>query len=675
MAKTTNILLPDGSTIQVPAWATETTLVAMGQQMQRTNVLTSEMLDGVKEMSDVDDEVIKAINNTINATTTNAETDLKQSKNQNGAIVGAVKAVNNTATFFGDSAKPMSSMVGALKSLSKNMDGPTGKGGLAKLTKSLKLEGFFKKFGGALDVAADVALAWAGWNAAKFEQFAEVQQKMIDSGSIFYDSAGEFDKLYEQSFRSGVTYNAFADTISNYGSTMTALGGNVSKGSKKFLGMFKQLSEVTDSMGDLGMQNAELMNQYAAYLEMARITGQIDSNSMEDQGKKLGQSFSNLVVESTALASLTKLSRNEVLAANVAAMSDVRLAAGTNILREQGLEDQAISVENISKQIAQIALAAEGPGKQAFENLGEAINVATMAYSRNIGNFTLEGYLDQGTLATLQSVAPGLTDTIATKIREGTLAGDGVQNFLINEVSKIDTTKRFSQSAEGYGKEIQGLQSTILLFKKDFKAVIGKNQAEIKRLNEETKKKLEASGTTVEAMNDAAKMFLTAQEAITLPLNSLSAGVESVSQWFEENSTKIKIASGKFFGQGESSLGNRVDAQDNNPNSEGGGESVVTKDVTISDNFNEAKKNIAIAKNAPVISQDPVKNRTKADLNKDLTSFTKYVKLLEDSVSLNLQGQEKRYTKHIKAMEAELDARKKQEMKDLREERRFDSGT
>jgi hypothetical protein len=50
-------------------------------------------------------------------------------------------------------------------------------------------------------------------------------------------------------------------------------------------------------------------------------------------------------------------------------------------------------------------------------------------------------------------------------------------------------------------------------------------------------------------------------------------------------------------------------------------------------------------------------------------------KLLEDSVSLNLQGQEKRYTKHIKAMEAELDARKKQEMKDLREERRFDSGT
>ena len=49
MAKTTNITLPDGSIIQVSAWATETTLVTMAQQVQRTNVLTSEMLDVLKK--------------------------------------------------------------------------------------------------------------------------------------------------------------------------------------------------------------------------------------------------------------------------------------------------------------------------------------------------------------------------------------------------------------------------------------------------------------------------------------------------------------------------------------------------------------------------------------------------------------------------------------------------
>ncbi len=674
MAKTTNILLPDGSTIQVPAWATETTLVGMAQQMQRTNVLTSEMLNGVKEMSDMDDEVIEAINNTINAVKTNAETDLNQSKESKRGLVGAVKAVNNTATFFGDAEKPMSSMVGALKTLSKNMDGPNGKGGLAKLTKALKLEGFMKRWGGAMDVAADVALAWAGWNAAKFEQFAEVQQKMIDSGSIFYDSAGEFDKLYEQSFRSGVTYNAFADTISNYGSTMTALGGNVSKGSKKFIGMFKQLSEVTDDMGDLGMQNTELMNQYAAYLEMARITGQIDSRSMEEQGRELGNSFANLVVESTALASLTKLNRNQALAAQVSALSDVRLAAGTSILRGQGLEDQAISVENIQKQLALIIEGAEGPGKQAFENLGEAINIATMSYSRDIGNFTLEGFLDQGTLATLQTVAPGLTDAIAMKVREGTLTGEGVNNFLMNEISKIDTTKQFSASAEGYGKEIQGIQSTVLLFNKDFKAVIGKNQEEIKKLNEETKKKLEAAGTTVEAMNDAAKMFLTAQEAITLPINKLSAGVESVSQWFEENSTTIKNASSKFFGQTAEDLENadKNSDKDSTPNSsDSDAVSSAPGNGMLPESYyghHLEGQSHAVVKPIDMI---PVANRSKSDLKNDLTKYADHVKLLENSVVANKELQIKRYKEHIELIKAEIDAKEKIEMNNIRNSRRF----
>jgi len=674
MAKTTNILLPDGSTIQVPAWATETTLVGMAQQMQRTNVLTSEMLNGVKEMSDMDDEVIEAINNTINAVKTNAETDLNQSKESKRGLVGAVKAVNNTATFFGDAEKPMSSMVGALKTLSKNMDGPNGKGGLAKLTKALKLEGFMKRWGGAMDVAADVALAWAGWNAAKFEQFAEVQQKMIDSGSIFYDSAGEFDKLYEQSFRSGVTYNAFADTISNYGSTMTALGGNVSKGSKKFIGMFKQLSEVTDDMGDLGMQNTELMNQYAAYLEMARITGQIDSRSMEEQGRELGNSFANLVVESTALASLTKLNRNQALAAQVSALSDVRLAAGTSILRGQGLEDQAISVENIQKQLALIIEGAEGPGKQAFENLGEAINIATMSYSRDIGNFTLEGFLDQGTLATLQTVAPGLTDAIAMKVREGTLTGEGVNNFLMNEISKIDTTKQFSASAEGYGKEIQGIQSTVLLFNKDFKAVIGKNQEEIKKLNEETKKKLEAAGTTVEAMNDAAKMFLTAQEAITLPINKLSAGVESVSQWFEENSTMIKNASSKFFGQTAEDLENadKNSDKDSTPNSSDSDavSSASGNGVLPESYYGHHLEGQSHAVVKP-IKMTPVANRSKSDLKNDLTKYADHVKLLENSVVANKELQIKRYKEHIELIKAEIDAKEKIEMNNIRNSRRF----
>ena len=685
MAKTTNILLPDGSTIQVPAWATETTLVGMAQQVQRTNVLTSEMLNGVKEMAELDDEVINAIHNTINATNTNADTNKKQQEGQSNMVIGAVGAIKDTASFFGDSEKPLSSMVGAIKQLTDKVSGPGGKGGLAKLGGKDGFPGlkkFFDKFGGSLSVVTDVALAWAGWNAAKFEQFAEVQQKMIDSGSIFYASAEEFDKLYADSFKSGVTYNAFADTISNYGATMTALGGNVSKGSKRFMGMFKHLSEATDSLGDLGMQNTELMNQYAAYLEMARLTGQIDQKAMKEKGKELASSFSDLVVESTALASLTKLNRNEALAAQLAALSDVRLAAGTSTLRDMGLDGHADTIENFVKQISVIAAGSEGQGKQVFENIAEAMNSATLQYADNIGAFNLRLALDQETRSTLETVAPGLIDMINQKVREGSLTGDGVHSFLINEINKIDTTRMFTDSAEGPGQQILGFQGSVLRFQKDFAAVIGKGQKEMKDLNDKTKKKLEAAGSTVEAMNDAAKMFLTAQQAITLDINNLSVGVEAVSTWFEDNTGLLKEQATKFF-NGETQTEYSEDGKTEVPNKKVDNDSVADTDPyfgyhqqgkamaeMLSAKEESSVKNNAVA-TPPVIPTTPVYNRTTNNLNNQLTSMQDHVTMLNKNLTEAKKKDLELYQEQISLIEAELKAREKKQAQELRNKYKY----
>ena len=685
MAKTTNILLPDGSTIQVPAWATETTLVGMAQQVQRTNVLTSEMLDGVKEMAELDDEVINAIHNTINATNTNADTNEKQQKGQSNMVIGAVGAIKDTASFFGDSEKPLSSMVGAIKQLTDKVSGPGGKGGLAKLGGKDGFPGlkkFFDKFGGSLSVVTDVALAWAGWNAAKFEQFAEVQQKMIDSGSIFYASAEEFDKLYAQSFKSGVTYNAFADTISNYGATMTALGGNVSKGSKRFMGMFKHLSEATDSLGDLGMQNTELMNQYAAYLEMARLTGQIDQKAMKEKGKELASSFSDLVVESTALASLTKLNRNEALAVQLAALSDVRLAAGTSTLRDMGLDGHADTIENFVKQISVIAAGSEGQGKQVFENIAEAMNSATLQYADNIGAFNLRLALDQETRSTLETVAPGLIDMINQKVREGSLTGDGVQSFLINELKKVDTKRMFTDSAEGPGQQVLGFQGSVLRLQKDFAAVIGKGQKEMKDLNDKTKKKLEAAGSTVEAMNDAAKMFLTAQQAITLDINKLSVGVEAVSTWFEGNTGKLKEQSTRFF-NGETQTEYSEDGETSVPDKKVNESSSTSSDSnplpSSKNDLNEQllkkkKENENSGDNAivrPPIPTTAVYNRTTNNLNNQLTSMQDHVNMLNKNLTEAKKKDLELYQEQISLIEAELDAREKKQAQELRNKLKY----
>ena len=57
---------------------------------------------------------------------------------------------------------------------------------------------------------------------------------------------------------------------------MTALGGDVSGGAVKLVGMFKSMSTATDSLGDLGMLNNELLQTYAQYMETQRLTGALD---------------------------------------------------------------------------------------------------------------------------------------------------------------------------------------------------------------------------------------------------------------------------------------------------------------------------------------------------------------------------------------------------------------
>ena len=437
----------------------------------------------------------------------------------------------------------------------------------------------------------------------------------------------------------------------------------------------QQLNEA-DSMGDLGMQNTELMNQYAAYLEMARLTGQVDPRTMAEKGRELGQSFTNLVVESTALASLTKLSRNEALATQLAALSDVRLAAGTSTLRDMGLDNQAETIENLQKQLSLIAAGSEGPGRQVFENIAEAMNSATLQYSNNIENFDILPTLDSTTVATLQTVAPGLIDTINTKVREGTLTGDGVQSFLLNELQNVDTTRFLTTAADGPGAEILGFQGTILRIKKDFAAVIGKGEEEMKKLNETTKTKLEAAGTTVEAMNDAAKIFLTAQEAITLNINTLSVGVEAVSEWFEKNTSLVKNQATKFFnGEVETEY-----SSENKPDEK----PVVISDNIVSENdpyfgyhnmgkamaehySNQSNSTSNNAVVSPVIPDTTVQNRTTDNLNNQLTSYKDHVNILSKNLTEAKKKDIELYQKQIDLIQAELDAREKKENQELRE--------
>jgi hypothetical protein len=530
MANDTNqITLADGTSISIPAWASESTLKAMVMMAQRSNVLTKSMLKGIEVNKNVDEATLGAIKEAIDGVKTNTETNKEQAKNKSSMLIKTAENIKNTATFFGDSEKPLSSLVRSAENLVKKLDGPTGKGGFAALAK--KWPAFGSAISGVagqvIGVASDVILALAGWNAAKFEQFAEVQKKMIDSGAIMYETGDVFDQLYKDSFQAGVTYNMLGDVVANFGGTMTAIGGDVSKGTQGFLRMFKSLSYATDDLGDLGMLNKEMMETYANYIETQRLTGALD-RKLANSGEGLESSFTNLVVESTAMASLTALNRNDILQRQMAALSDPFLAAGAQTLRDQGLDKTANVAESLMTQLS--LFSDVGPGAGIMAELSESFNRNLNEFSSNIENFQIETGMTNETRSAFDTAMPGFLGRINDMVQNGEMTTETARNFMLKEFDKMDLERLATAGVEGGTplKLIQELQASGILIKKNFGEWIDLSLKEIEDIVNKTKTKLDNSGTTTKAMNDMAKMFLSAQEFITMPMNWFADALEVV---------------------------------------------------------------------------------------------------------------------------------------------------
>lgn len=647
MAKKNNIPLPDGTSIELPAWASESTLLAMAKQIQRTNIISDTMLDGVKELKEVDSEVLASVKAVVSAAGTNSESTEKNQKTFLERTTGAAGAINTAATFFGNAEKPLTSMVGAVDSLAGKLKGPSGGGGLKSLMeKSKGLSGFFTKFGGTMSTVTDVALAWVGWNAAKFEQFAEVQKKMIDSGAIFYSSAAEFDNLYDDSMKAGITYNAFSDTITNFGGTMTALGSDVSGGSKKFLSMFKKLSDATDTLGDLGLSNQELMNQYAAYIETQRLTGAIDMK-VAGMGTKLDKGFQDLVVESTAMASLTSLTRSDALQRQMAAISGTFEMAGLQGLRDNGKNEQASAAKHILQQLSLIA--DQGAGGEMIQQLASALGEKLFQYTGNIENFEFDSNLTPETRAAFTKVmGEDFFGNIERMIQTGEMNGEQAGNYILQSFTKMNMDKMANAGAVDNSilQAIAQLQASGVLIKKNFGKYAELSADEIEALNKKTRTKLTASGSTVQAMNDASKMFLRAQNAITWDLNQLSVKIETVSNWFNDNSETIKKKSTNFFNTAitETEIGTtpipKEVAQDNNPHTP----------MELSSNSSTTSPTLAVPKDIP-------KSKELAILKDRLTDKREASKIISNPQNRKLLNTEMRLLeRQIAALQKQIKA-------------------
>jgi len=549
-----NITLPDGTTVPVPAWASEGTMEMLAAQLGLNYSLDKKLVEEVykinldtssaeKTFKDAVDRIVKNQRDTAKAEEKSRERFVKGLAS---STAGLIDKLNNTE-------KPLSTFLDLSKSAASGLGKGIGElvGGSERGAAFLKST-FGKLSSSAADLGGDVAAALLGFNVAKLEQFEEAQRTMINSGAIFFEGSRAYHNLYQRSIEAGISYTQMSKIVSEYGAGIQALGHGVSSGTDTFLQFFNDLNDSSDVIGDFGLSSEQMARSFAEYINIARLTGRLNRDTIGAQ-EPLANSYKTLMLETTALASLTGQSRDEILQKRMASISDPETAAALKIMRESGSVQQADLFESLVTQFAMAGEEMGAPGQQ----LMDAISREAFRSAENIEDFDVRGVLmatNPDLLGAFDSMDSSFIDGINQAVRTGKVAGGNILNFILKSYADlqdtgVDLARLSADASNPYLESIMAISAGSLQVSTQFRNLIDASGSELEAKIRESQAALAASGPATVAMNKITESFMKLQERITFPLDDLANVSETLASvmldavdWFkdrEEHSVPI----------------------------------------------------------------------------------------------------------------------------------------
>ena len=549
-----NITLPDGTTVPVPAWASEGTMEMLAAQLGLNYSLDKKLVEEVykinldtssaeKTFKDAVDRIVKNQRDTAKAEEKSRERFVKGLAS---SAAGLIDKLNNTE-------KPLSTFLDLSKSAASGLGKGIGElvGGSERGAAFLKST-FGKLSSSAADLGGDVAAALLGFNVAKLEQFEEAQRTMINSGAIFFEGSRAYHNLYQRSIEAGISYTQMSKIVSEYGAGIQALGHGVSSGTDTFLQFFNDLNDSSDVIGDFGLSSEQMARSFAEYINIARLTGRLNRDTIGAQ-EPLANSYKTLMLETTALASLTGQSRDEILQKRMASISDPETAAALKIMRESGSVQQADLFESLVTQFAMAGEEMGAPGQQ----LMDAISREAFRSAENIEDFDVRGVLmatNPDLLGAFDSMDSSFIDGINQAVRTGKVAGGNILNFILKSYADlqdtgVDLARLSADASNPYLESIMAISAGSLQVSTQFRNLINASGSELEAKIRESQAALAASGPATVAMNKITESFMKLQERITFPLDDLANVSETLASvmldavdWFkdrEEHSVPI----------------------------------------------------------------------------------------------------------------------------------------
>jgi len=518
MADKMHTLLIGGEEIQVPAWASEATMGQVASYMAQTAKTDAMFHKVMKKVGGDLGDLQAEISGLAKATSVDIKADDKSDTEQEKftkKVVRASSKLDRAMGFFNNHEKPLTAMTDGVSKLAAGAKA-TG-GGFKIFEKMTNSTGaVMAGVGTTLNVAVDAFLAYAGWNAAKLEQFASIQAKMIDSGILFNGGAAAYDELRKGIQDTGNTYLHLSNTLGTFSDGMLGLGDSVSSGSTQFVKYYKQLDKTAESFGDLGMSSKDMLSAYGEFISFQRRTGQFHK-SLNQGAEEMNGTFIDMQIEAGAVANLTSLTRQEAMRASMEALDDYGSAAQRELIKN-GFPEAA----EVQKEIAQgVKLMSEKA--PSLQGLLDAYNIAAYKSVGDPTNFDMSAVLENispGLEAQLTAMNVNIVEDIERMTKSGVAPAEGFLSFIVDALSNADQTKLAAAGNAGdkFSSALLTLAAEFSVVERDLGKLADSQAIEDKIVT--SQKDLKESGKTVLAMNEMGEKFIAVQEALTVDMET-----------------------------------------------------------------------------------------------------------------------------------------------------------
>tara|TARA_R110000772_G_scaffold2025_3_gene6806 strand:- start:1098 stop:2849 length:1752 start_codon:yes stop_codon:yes gene_type:complete len=391
---------------------------------------------------------------------------------------------------------------------------------------------------------------WAAFQAGQIEQFAKAQETMINSGAIMFGDTSPYETLKQSAIASGLTYTELSKIVSQNGMAIQSLGNGVSSGTTAFMSMFKSVNKTGDKFGDYGLRSAEMSEVLANYINIQRMTSSKDMALLSTQDD-VESGFHNLMIETTALASLTGQNRSELLQKQMAALSEPSVAAALKRMKEHGGGHAAVA-ESIIGQFALMESSMGPVGK----NISDLFNSYLFKKSDSMESYDLnEAFQGTKFAGAIEGLNHGFIEQVNSVMRSGDV--EGAENLIINGFAEFRNGQLGSSNA--LAGSVQDIMHQLAVSGNTIHVTM-KNRREMTNVKYEEylksiETKLETSGQITEAMNNMKTAFLAIQDSFVYNLDDASEMAESLANGLKSGAENIKEIMDYMSNQKNSFLG------------------------------------------------------------------------------------------------------------------------